>query len=48
MDTDGQPSEGVYVGTTNGEVWASFDAGDHWQRLPGTLPPILSVSTAVY
>ncbi|MGE3857922.1 MAG: WD40/YVTN/BNR-like repeat-containing protein [Dehalococcoidia bacterium] len=48
MDTDGQPSEGVYVGTTNGEVWASFDAGDHWQRLPGTLPPILSVVTAVY
>ena len=32
MDTDGQPSEGVYIGTTNGEVWASLDAGDHWQR----------------
>jgi hypothetical protein len=48
MDTDGLTREGVYVGTTNGEVYASNDDGDHWQRLPGTLPPILSVATAVY
>ncbi|MFA7248092.1 MAG: exo-alpha-sialidase [Dehalococcoidia bacterium] len=48
MDTDGMASEGVYVGTTNGEVYASIDGGDHWRRLPGTLPPILSVSTAIY
>jgi photosystem II stability/assembly factor-like uncharacterized protein len=46
MDTDGLPSEGVYVGTTNGEVYASNNCGDHWQRLPGTLPPILSVTAA--
>lgn len=48
MDTDGLPSEGVYVGTTNGQLYASNDRGDHWQRLPGTLPPILSVSAAVH
>jgi photosystem II stability/assembly factor-like uncharacterized protein len=46
MDTDGLESEGVYVGTTNGEVYASNDVGDSWRRLPGTLPPILSVTAA--
>jgi photosystem II stability/assembly factor-like uncharacterized protein len=48
MDTDGLEPEGVYVGTSNGAVYASIDGGDRWQRLPGTLPPILSVTCAVY
>jgi len=48
MDTDGLDSEGVYVGTTNGQVYASTNGGDHWQRLPGTLPPILSVTCATF
>ena len=48
LDTDGLDQEGVYVGTSNGEVYASANGGDHWQRLPGTLPPILSVTAAVY
>jgi photosystem II stability/assembly factor-like uncharacterized protein len=39
---------GVYVGTTNGAVFASIDGGDHWSRLPGTLPPILSVTAATW
>ncbi|MGE0541200.1 MAG: WD40/YVTN/BNR-like repeat-containing protein [Dehalococcoidia bacterium] len=47
LDTDGLEQEGVYVGTSNGEVYASADCGDHWQRLPGTLPPILSVTCVV-
>ena len=47
LDTDGLDPEGVYVGTSNGEVYASADRGEHWQRLPGTLPPILSVTAAV-
>ena len=46
MDTDDEG--GVYVGTTNGAVYASADGGDHWQRLPGTLPPIVSVTAARY
>ena len=29
-------------------VFASPDGGDHWQRLPGDLPPVLSVACAVY
>ena len=48
MDTDGLDPEGVYVGTSNGQLYASTDGGDHWQRLPGTLPPILSVTCAVF
>ncbi len=47
LDTDGLRPEGVYVGTSNGQVYASADGGDHWQRLPGTLPPVLSVTCAV-
>lgn len=45
LDTD--TLGGVYVGTSNGEVYASADGGDTWQRLPGTLPPVLSVTAAV-
>ena len=48
LDTDGLDPEGVYVGTSNGQVYASADGGDHWQELPGRLPPVLSVTCAVY
>jgi hypothetical protein len=47
MDTDGLEPEGVYAGTSNGQLYASADGGDHWQRLPGTLPPVLSVTSVV-
>jgi len=48
LDTDGLDPEGVYVGTSNGHVYASSDGGDHWQELPGRLPPVLSVSCVVW
>jgi photosystem II stability/assembly factor-like uncharacterized protein len=48
LDTDGLDPEGVYLGTSNGQVYASADGGDHWRRLPGTLPPVLSVTCAVF
>jgi hypothetical protein len=48
LDTDGLDPEGVYVGTSNGEVYASADCGESWMRLPGTLPPVLSVTAAVF
>ncbi|MBI4570750.1 MAG: exo-alpha-sialidase [Chloroflexi bacterium] len=48
MDTDGLDREGVYVGTTNGMVYASPDLGEHWIELPGRLPPVLSVTCAVF
>jgi hypothetical protein len=46
LDTDGLEPEGVYAGTSNGQLYASPDGGDYWSRLPGTLPPILSVRCA--
>lgn len=48
LSTDGMDPEGVYVGTSNGQVFASNNGGDHWQRLPGTLPPVLSVTAAAW
>src|SRR3990170_3856962 len=48
LDTDGLDPEGVYVGTSNGQVYASADGGDRWQELPGRLPPVLSVTCAVW
>jgi hypothetical protein len=48
LATDGLDPEGVYAGTSNGMVYASADGGDHWQALPGMLPPILSVSCGVW
>lgn len=42
MDTDGDG--GVFLGTTGGDVWCSFEAGDGWERLPARLPRITSVA----
>ncbi|MGC1184782.1 MAG: exo-alpha-sialidase [Candidatus Dormiibacterota bacterium] len=36
-------SSAVYFGTTSGELYGSWDAGDNWRRLPGVFPRILSV-----
>lgn len=38
---------GVYIGTSNGQLFASNDRGENWQMLAGFLPKILSVSVAV-
>jgi photosystem II stability/assembly factor-like uncharacterized protein len=39
-------SVGVYFGTTSGEVWASTDEGNNWQRIAEHLPEIYSVEWA--
>lgn len=36
-------SGGVYLGNTQGQVWASFDLGDSWQCLATDLPHIYSI-----
>jgi hypothetical protein len=42
MTVDNQDEPGVYFGTTGGEVFARV--GDKsWQRLPGTLPRIMTL-----
>jgi hypothetical protein len=37
---------GLYLGTRNGEVWASADEGAHWSLLAGQLADVLSVRAA--
>lgn len=41
---DDTPEGGIYFGASGGQVFASVDNGDHWRRLPATLPRILSVN----
>ena len=43
MAADQHQSVGLYFGTTNGEMWASFDEGANWQCLMLHLPHIYSV-----
>ena len=47
MAADTLEPVGLYFGTTNGEVWASFDEGASWQCLLLHLPHIYSVEAAV-
>lgn len=43
LATGAGESSAVYFGTTSGELYATWDAGDNWRRLPGVFPRILSV-----
>jgi photosystem II stability/assembly factor-like uncharacterized protein len=43
MALDSREPTGVYAGTTGGDVFASADAGESWQRLPARLPRVLCV-----
>jgi hypothetical protein len=45
MTVDGLEQEGVYFGTTSGELYVSHDRGEQWQRLPGQYSRILNVKT---
>lgn len=46
MTADNNDPVGIYVGTTNGQVWASFDEGKSWQGIAMDLPQIYSVRIA--
>ena len=43
MTCDGRDPLGLYLGTTGGQVWGSFDEGQHWVRLADSLPEILAL-----
>ena len=43
MAVDALDPCGVYFGTTGGQVYASADAGDHWNPIVRDLPVVLSV-----
>ncbi|MGC8487092.1 MAG: WD40/YVTN/BNR-like repeat-containing protein [Clostridia bacterium] len=40
---DGEDSQGLYFGTTSGDVYASPDEGEHWVEVARHLPRVLSV-----
>jgi photosystem II stability/assembly factor-like uncharacterized protein len=46
MCADDQKRVGLYFGTTNGEVWASANAGESWNCIARHLPEIFSVTVA--
>jgi hypothetical protein len=45
MTTDGLEQEGIYLGTTMGELFVSLNRGEAWQRIPGQFGRILNVKT---
>jgi len=47
MGADSLDPLGLYFGTTNGEVWASFDEGANWHCLCLHLPQVHSVEAAL-
>ena len=47
MATDVLDPAGVYFGTSSGELYASADEGESWQRIAEHLPTVLSVETLV-
>ncbi len=47
MSCDNYDPLGLYIGTTNGEVWASFDEGLFWQKICQYLPKITSIEVCV-
>ncbi|MGC9666255.1 WD40/YVTN/BNR-like repeat-containing protein [Planosporangium sp. 12N6] len=47
MGADDADPAGIYFGTRSGEVYASADEGDTWQRVAAHLPDVLCVRAAV-
>jgi photosystem II stability/assembly factor-like uncharacterized protein len=47
MDIDERQPSGIYFGTAGGHLFASHDAGEHWELIANFLPRILSVKAAL-
>lgn len=43
MAVDNNDRPGLYLGTTNGQVWASFDEGESWTGIAMDLPQIYAI-----
>jgi photosystem II stability/assembly factor-like uncharacterized protein len=48
MTSDDRDPAGVYFGTAGGTLFHTRDAGDSWHLLSAHLPPIYSVTAALY
>jgi len=46
MTADEEKSVGLYLGTTQGSVWASRDEGASWKAIAEELPRVHSVEAA--
>lgn len=40
---DAQEPDGLYLGTTAGEIWASGDEGESWRQVALHLPQVLAI-----
>ncbi len=47
LATDTLNPTGVYFGTRNGKLYGSRDAGESWNAIQESLPPVVSIKTAV-
>ncbi len=47
MTTDSCEQAGIYVGTSTGQIFASFNAGDSWTLMADYLPPVYSLEAYV-
>jgi photosystem II stability/assembly factor-like uncharacterized protein len=47
MCSDGAAPTGLYIGTREGSVFASSDAGDSWQTIAEHLPDVMCLKAAV-
>ena len=47
MAVDGMDTLGVYLGTSNGQLWGSFDEGENWQPIAMDLPQIFSIEVEI-
>ena len=48
MTRDAHDAVGLYLGTTQGEIWASRNEGASWTCIARHLPEIYSVDTACF
>ncbi|PKO11904.1 MAG: glycosyl hydrolase [Chloroflexi bacterium HGW-Chloroflexi-10] len=47
MVADRQNPVGLYLGTTGGQIWGSFDEGQSWKKLADHLPEIFSLEAVL-
>jgi hypothetical protein len=48
MTSDAHDPVGLYLGTTNGEVWASRDEGESWENVARHLPHVYAIEAASF
>ena len=47
LATDNLDLYGIYIGTTSGQIFQSYDEGESWSLMIENLPPINSVEAGI-